>query len=158
MWSPRVGPPLARDTGTSVIPTISGNAHACLGVCIAQKITNMAMEQGSADGRLPTTHAARIENRDAKMWRRETERQARTGNRTSRCPCTLCLFGRPLLRTTQARHLRDYGRHPLRRLQEEVRFLQPRGSLLFQPTQPNCHGVRGSGGCQEAMAMLVVVQ
>jgi hypothetical protein len=81
---------------------------------------DMAMEQGIRGGRLPTSHTRRIELRDAKMWRRETERQARTGARTSRCPCTLCLFGKPLVRTTQAKHLRDYGRHPMKRLQEEV--------------------------------------
>jgi len=57
--------------------------------------------------------------RDAKMWRRETERALRTGQSRSRCPCTLCLFGRPLLRTTQATHLRDFGRHPRKRLQPQ---------------------------------------
>jgi hypothetical protein len=88
---------------------------------------NMASEQDTGEGRLPTSHTRRIELRDAKMWRRETERQARTGARTSKCPCTLCLFGRPLLRTTQAKHLRDYGRHPMKRLPEEV------GSHLSTP-------------------------
>ena len=84
-------------------------------------MADMDMEPGRVVARLRTADARRIELRDAKMWRRETERQQRTGSRTSRCPCTLCLFGKPLLRSTQAKHLRDYGRHPLRRLQEEVR-------------------------------------
>jgi hypothetical protein len=81
---------------------------------------DIAMEEGIGGGRLPISHTRRIELRDAKMWRRETERHARTGARTSRCPCTLCLYGKPLLRTTQAKHVRDYGRHPMKRLQEEV--------------------------------------
>jgi hypothetical protein len=85
-----------------------------------QAVLEMDMDEGRGHDRLPTTNAMRIERRDAKMWRRETERELRTGSRTSKCPCTLCLFGRPLLRTTQAKHVRDYGRHPARRLQEEV--------------------------------------
>lgn len=80
--------------------------------------------------RLPTTNALRMEMRDAKMWRRETERQFRTGSCTNRCPCTLCLFGRPLLRTTQAKHIRDYGRHPKRRLQEDVSSMVHHGPLF----------------------------
>ena len=82
-------------------------------------IDNMADE--SLHSRLPTTDARRIARRDAKMWLRETERQQRTRQARSRCPCSLCLFGRPLLRTTHAKHLRDFGRHPQKRLQPEVR-------------------------------------
>ena len=78
------------------------------------------MSEASCGEGLPTTHARRIELRDAKMWRRETERAMRTGQSKSRCPCMLCLFGKPLLRTTHALHLRDYGRHPLKRLQPHV--------------------------------------
>lgn len=81
---------------------------------------NVHMDRGIAEGRPPTTNALRIQLRDAKMWRRETELLQQTGQSRSRCPCTLCLFGRPLLRTTHAKHLRDYGRHPLRRLQPQV--------------------------------------
>ena len=69
---------------------------------------------------LPTTDVRRIERRDAKMWRRETERETRTGQSRSRCPCTLCLFGRPLLRRTHAIHLREFGRHPMKRLQPQA--------------------------------------
>ena len=83
---------------------------------------HMDMQERNAHGRPPTTNTRRIERRDAKMWRRETERLLRTGRPTSRCPCTLCLFGKPLLRTTQAKHVRDYGRYPMKRLQEEVSY------------------------------------
>ena len=89
-------------------------------VCRMRDMPHMDMDQGNGVRRLPTSDARRTELRDAKMWRRETERQVRTGNRSSRCPCTLCLFGKPLLRATQAKHIRDYGRHPAKRLQEEV--------------------------------------
>lgn len=95
--------------------------HVCCKCAESRCGLNMDMPEGNAGGRLPTTHARRIQLRDAKMWRRETDRQLGTGSRTSRCPCTLCMFGRPLLRATQAKHLRDYGRHPARRLQEEVK-------------------------------------
>ena len=94
------------------------NAMVC--VCRLSHMAHMAMPHHSGDERLPTSNRRRMELRDAKMWRRETERQLRTGARTSRCPCRLCLFGRPLLRSTQAKHLRDYGRHPMKRLPEEV--------------------------------------
>ena len=70
--------------------------------------------------RLPTTDVRRIKLRDAKMWRRETERALRTGQSRSRCPCTLCLFGKPLLRRTHAIHLREFGRHPKKRLQPQA--------------------------------------
>ena len=83
---------------------------------------NRNMERGGHNGRLPTTHPRRIQMRDVKMWHRERVQQERTGDRTSRCPCTLCLFGRPLLRSTQAKHLRDYGRHPKKRLPLEVNY------------------------------------
>ena len=89
-------------------------------LCRTLHVDNMDMDNRHGHGRLPTTDSRRMQLRDEKMWRRESERQMRTGDRTSRCPCTLCLYGRPLLRTTQAKHLRDYGRHPMRRLQEEV--------------------------------------
>lgn len=69
---------------------------------------------------LLTTHPLRIEMRDAKMWRRESVREWRTGETRSRCPCALCLFGKPLLRSTHAIHLRDFGRHPKKRLQPQV--------------------------------------
>ena len=89
-----------------------------------QKTKGTAATGGMARGgnvrRLPTTHPERLKRRDAKMWRRESERAGGLLDSKSRCPCTLCPFGRPLLRTTQARHLRDYGRHPTRRLQMEV--------------------------------------
>ena len=81
----------------------------------------VTMPRGDVQEDLPTTHVRRVELRDAKMWRRESERQLRTGESRSRCPCTLCLFGRPLLRRTHATHLRDFGRHPMRRLQPQVR-------------------------------------
>lgn len=100
----------------------------------------MDMQQDDVAGRLPTSHPRRIELRDIKMWRRESERQLRSGSRTSRCPCTLCLFGRPLLRTTQAKHLRDYGRHPVKRLQEEVKHI-----LLVVYTFPAIQLHDGSG-------------
>ena len=102
------------------------NVRNCEQMCHIPRMQvnlNMDMEVGGEEGRLPTSHPRRIAMRDAKMWRRETEREIRTGSRTSRCPCTLCMFGRPLLRSTQAKHLRDYGRHPLKRLQEEVSCL-----------------------------------
>ena len=78
------------------------------------------MSEASCGGALPTTHARRIQLRDAKMWRRESERELRSGQCKSRCPCSLCLFGKPMLRTTHALHLREYGRHPLKRLQPQV--------------------------------------
>lgn len=78
----------------------------------------MAREAGREG--LPTTDVRRVQLRDAKMWRRETERQLRTGETRSRCPCSLCLFGKPLLRRTHGIHLRDFGRHPMRRLQPQV--------------------------------------
>ena len=74
----------------------------------------IGMDPGGNVRRLPTTHAMRMRKRDNKMWRRETERAGGLRDIKSKCPCRLCLFGRPLLRTTQARHLRDYGRHPSR--------------------------------------------
>ena len=80
----------------------------------------IVMPRGTMDGRLPTTHARRIQLRDAKMWRRESDRPGASSSSKSNCPCSLCLFGRPLLRSTQARHLRDYGRHPIKRLQPQV--------------------------------------
>lgn len=98
-------------------------------------MADMGMEQRRGEGRLGTSDAHRIELRDAKMWRRETERHMRTGSRTTRCPCTLCLFGRPLLRSTQAKHLRDYGRHPRRRLQEEVSHILRHAQSIWQQTQ-----------------------
>ena len=81
---------------------------------------HLGMEARGNVRRLPTTHALRLKKRDGKMWRRETERAGGLWHIKSRCPCRLCPFGRPLLRTTQARHLRDYGRHPSRRLQYQV--------------------------------------
>ena len=122
------------------------------------------MEQGIAGRRLPTTDSRRTELRDAKMWRRETERQRRTGTRTSRCPCTLCMFGKPLLRTTQAKHLRDYGRHPAKRLQEEVNSLAPlnhKPSMHSQnidcipewSSQPPCLPQRTHGSWQHRQPM-----
>ena len=78
------------------------------------------MARESCHEGLPTSHPRRIEMRDAKMWRRETERELRTGQTRSRCPCSLCLFGKPLLRRTHAIHLRDFGRHPQKRLQPQV--------------------------------------
>lgn len=112
-------------------------AHINFQICMelrelrrVQVMPSSDMEERNEHGRLPTTNALRMETRDAKMWRRETERQSRTGSRTSRCPCTLCLFGRPLLRTTQAKHIRDYGRHPMRRLQEDVSSMLHRGPLF----------------------------
>lgn len=89
------------------------------------------MSEASCDGAHPTTNGRRIELRDAKMWRRESERKARSGQRRSRCPCSLCLFGEPLLRTTHALHLRDYGRHPLKRLQPEVSSKMPGHSVIL---------------------------
>ena len=83
----------------------------------------IGMDPGGNVRRLPTTHAMRMRKRDNKMWRRETERAGGLRDIKSKCPCRLCLFGRPLLRTTQARHLRDYGRHPSRRLQEQVLYI-----------------------------------
>ena len=41
-------------------------------VCRVMLLPQMAMEHRSGDERLPTSHAQRIELRDAKMWRRET--------------------------------------------------------------------------------------
>ena len=117
----------ATQAGMYCVAMITHFAHNNMLKCLGFEKLNrlqvrpdMDMEERNAHGRLLTTSARRIEIRDAKMWRRETERQMRTGIATSRCPCTLCLFGRPLLRTTQAKHVRDYGRHPMRRLQEEV--------------------------------------
>lgn len=78
------------------------------------------MVRGSYERGLPTTHPHRIQLRDAKMWRRETIREAATGRARSKCPCSLCMFGRPLLRRTQAVHLQLYGRHPRMRLQPQV--------------------------------------
>ena len=78
------------------------------------------MARNSSIRALPTTHVNRIELRDCKMWRRETERAMRSGQSRSRCPCTLCYFGKPLLRTTHAIHLRDFGRHPKKRLQPQA--------------------------------------
>ena len=83
------------------------------------------MAGGGLGGVLPTTHVRRIELRDAKMWRRETEREARTGILRTKCPCSLCLFGKPMLRKTHAVHLRDFGRHPQRRLQPPVSTALP---------------------------------
>lgn len=74
--------------------------------------------------KLPTTHASIIERRDAKMWRRESKRLGKSISSKSKCPCTLCLFGRPFLTSTQVKHLRDYGQHPLKRLQIEVNFIE----------------------------------
>ena len=91
---------------------------------------NMAREGVRED--LPTTDARRVQLRDAKMWRRETERQIRTGEARSRCPCSLCLFGRPLLRSTHGIHLRDFGRHPMRRLQPQVTDLASLSCVLMQ--------------------------
>lgn len=98
------------------------------------------MPHGSATEGLPTTHPLRIQMRDAKMWRRETQILRRTGQSTSRCPCTLCLFGKPLLRSTHAIHLRDFGRHPRKRLQPQVSIAMSGYSLLFGhgPASPTC--------------------
>ena len=79
-----------------------------------------SMARGNYEAGLPTTHPRRMEMRDAKMWRREAEKEARTGQTRSRCPCSLCLFGRPMLRSTHAVHLQQYGRHPMKRLQPQV--------------------------------------
>ena len=87
---------------------------------LAGRENNVAMEGRESPRMHPTTHAGRIKRRDAKMWLRETVKHAAAGLEKSRCPCTICLFGRPLLRSTQVRHLRDYGRHPVKRLQEQV--------------------------------------
>jgi hypothetical protein len=113
---------------------------------------HMDMEHCSRGERMPTTNARRIELRDAKMWRRETERQLRLGDHKSRCPCTLCLFGRPLLRSTQAKHLRDYGWHPMKRLQDEVNSLFLTGVFLFRyalvlrySAQVGIDGVKSAG-------------
>lgn len=121
--------PYATHVGIFCIAVVCHCAHNNVLKCLefanfarVQARPHMDMEERNGHGRLPTTNARRIELRDAKMWRRETERQMRTGSTTSRCPCTLCLFGRPLLRTTQAKHVRDYGRHPMKRLQEEVSY------------------------------------
>jgi hypothetical protein len=81
---------------------------------------------------LPTTDARRIQLRDAKMWRRETERETRTGQPRSKCPCTLCLFGKPLLRRTHAVHLRDFGRHPMKRLQPQANSLRLSHYCIFR--------------------------
>ena len=95
-------------------------------------LSGTAVAHRAGQERLPTSHSRRIELRDAKMWRRETQRLLASGNRTSRCPCTLCLFGRPLLRATQAKHLRDYGRHPAKRLQSEVKSPNRIGILCLE--------------------------
>jgi hypothetical protein len=103
-----------------------------LGDCILAQAVAVVMEHRREGVRPPTNNPRRIELRDAKMWRRETERHLRSGNRRSRCPCTLCLFGRPLLRTTQAKHLRNYGRHPMKRLQDEVHPLMQNIFVWFR--------------------------
>lgn len=87
---------------------------------LAGRENNVAMEGRESPRMHPTTHAGRIKRRDAKMWLRETVKHAVAGLEKSRCPCTICMFGRPLLRSTQVRHLRNYGRHPVKRLQEQV--------------------------------------
>lgn len=131
-WVPVFHPVVIVEAGLLTLCTDErGICEELMAVRRVQVLALIEMDGGNGHGRLPTTHATRIENRDAKMWRRETQRELRTGSRTSRCPCTLCLFGRPLLRTTQAKHLRDYGRHPMRRMQEEVSCMPQTGSRNF---------------------------
>lgn len=93
--------------------------------------TSDSMNRGGNEGRFLITDARRIKMRDAKMWRRESARQALEGNSRSRCPCSLCLFGRPLVRATQAKHLQDYGRHPQRRLQPQVQYILLRHAVCL---------------------------
>lgn len=93
--------------------------------------TNVNMNRNGMQARTPTTDEERIKMRDAKMWLRESIRDGVQGNSRSRCPCSLCLFGRPLLRATQAKHLQDYGRHPLKRLQPQVLHISVQHSLFL---------------------------
>ena len=75
------------------------------------------MASGIGQGRLPTTDARRIEQRDAKMWWRIKQRTWFEADK-EQVPMQTCLFGiRMFVRATHARHLRDYGRHHVRRLQ-----------------------------------------
>ena len=88
---------------------------------LAKQLSSMA--RGGIEGGVPKTNARKIEMWDAKMWWREAERTMRSERARSRCPCLLCLFGKPLLRRTHALHLWNYGRHPMKRLQPQVRSM-----------------------------------
>lgn len=74
-------------------------------------------------------HPLRISARDIKLRGRDLERASRLGYRRCRCPCRICIFGRPLLLSTQARHLEDFGRHPLRRQWTQVQVLLTKSGL-----------------------------
>ena len=82
------------------------------------KTSNVHMEHRGVEAKIPTTHAHKIEMRDAKMWRRESMRLGMQRNSRSQCPCSLCLFGRFMLWATLVKHLQDYEKHPMKWLQD----------------------------------------